>query len=43
MPLRFETRASDSSWIDTVWTSTSEQVTEMTSVATACWGLVLAA
>ncbi|MFF3442898.1 helix-turn-helix domain-containing protein [Streptosporangium sp. NPDC002721] len=40
MPLRFETRASGSSWIDTVWTSTSEQVTEMTSVATACWGLV---
>lgn len=38
--LRFETRASDSSWVDTVWTCTSEQVTRMTSVATVCWGLV---
>ena len=38
--LRFETRASDSLWVDTVWTCTSEQVAEMTSVATACWGLV---
>lgn len=38
--LRFETRASDSSWVDTVWTCASERVTEMTSVATACWGLV---
>ncbi|MGW5670533.1 helix-turn-helix domain-containing protein [Micromonospora sp. NPDC003776] len=40
MGLRFTTRASDSAWIDTVWTCTSEHVTEMTSVATACWGLV---
>ena len=38
--LRFETRASDSPWIDTVWSCTSEQVTEMTSVAAVCWGLV---
>jgi AraC-like DNA-binding protein len=38
--LRFENRASDSPWIDTVWTCTSEQVTEMTSVAAVCWGLV---
>ena len=38
--LRFETRASDSPWVDTVWTCTSEQVASMTSVATACWGLV---
>ncbi|WP_062439942.1 helix-turn-helix domain-containing protein [Herbidospora daliensis] len=40
MTLRFETRASDSAWVDSVWTCTSERVTEMTSVATACWGLV---
>ncbi|MFD1321037.1 helix-turn-helix domain-containing protein [Micromonospora sonneratiae] len=40
MGLRFMTRASDSPWVDTVWTCMSEQVTEMTSVATACWGLV---
>ena len=38
--LRFATRASDSPWIDTVWTCTSERVTEMTSVAAVCWGLV---
>lgn len=38
--LWFQTRASDSSWVDTVWTCTSEQVTEMTSVAAVCWGLV---
>jgi hypothetical protein len=38
--LRFETRASDSAWVDTVWTCTSEQVTEMTSVAAVSWGLV---
>ena len=38
--LRFETRRSDSPWIDTVWTCTSEQVTAMTSVAGARWGLV---
>ncbi|NUT17996.1 MAG: helix-turn-helix domain-containing protein [Hamadaea sp.] len=40
MGLRFETRGSDSPWIDTVWTCTSEQVTEMTSVAGVSWGLV---
>lgn len=40
MRLRFETRASDSPWVDTVWTCTSEQVAEMTSVAAVCWGLV---
>jgi hypothetical protein len=38
--LRFETRASDSPWVDTVWTCLSERVVEMTSVATVCWGLV---
>jgi len=38
--LRFKTRASDSPWVDTVWTCTSEQVVEMTSVATVSWGLV---
>jgi hypothetical protein len=38
--LQFETRASDSTWVDTVWTCTSEHVTEMTSVAAASWGLV---
>ncbi|TDB73838.1 AraC family transcriptional regulator [Actinomadura sp. KC216] len=40
MELRFGTRQSDSPWVDTVWTCTSEQVTEMTSVAAVCWGLV---
>ena len=40
MGLRFETRGSDSPWVDTVWTCTSEQVAEMTSVAAVCWGLV---
>jgi hypothetical protein len=40
MGLRFETRRSDSPWVDTVWTCTSEQVTAMTSVAGARWGLV---
>ncbi|GAB3842236.1 helix-turn-helix domain-containing protein [Dactylosporangium cerinum] len=40
MALRFETRASDSPWVDTVWTCTSAQVAEMTSVAGVCWGLV---
>lgn len=38
--LRFGTRESDSPWIDAVWTCTSEQVTEMTSVAGVRWGLV---
>ncbi|ADD42382.1 helix-turn-helix domain-containing protein [Stackebrandtia nassauensis] len=40
MGLRFETRASDSPWVDSVWTCTSERVTEMTSVAAVRWGLV---
>ncbi|KUJ67382.1 AraC family transcriptional regulator [Streptomyces albus subsp. albus] len=40
MELRFETRRSDSPWVDTVWTCTSEQVTTMTSVAGVRWGLV---
>ncbi|NKZ02703.1 helix-turn-helix domain-containing protein [Actinomadura latina] len=40
MELRFETRRSDSPWVDAVWTCTSEQVTEMTSVAGVRWGLV---
>lgn len=38
--LRFETRRSDSPWVDTVWTCTSEQVTAMTSVAGVRLGLV---
>nr|WP_246400460.1 helix-turn-helix domain-containing protein [Jiangella mangrovi] len=38
--MRFETRASDSPWVDSVWTCTSEQVTRMTSVAAVRWGLV---
>ena len=38
--LRFETRASDSPWVDTVWTCASEHVAEMTSVAAVCRGLV---
>jgi hypothetical protein len=38
--LRFGTRASDSPWIDSVWTCTSERVTQMTSVAAVRWGLV---
>ncbi|TDC69699.1 AraC family transcriptional regulator [Actinomadura sp. GC306] len=40
MELRFGTRQSDSPWVGTVWTCTSEQVTEMTSVAGVRWGLV---
>ncbi|MEW9555050.1 helix-turn-helix domain-containing protein [Nonomuraea sp. NPDC050783] len=40
MGLRFRTRASDSAWVDSVWTCTSEQVTAMTSVAGVRWGLV---
>ncbi|GGW99497.1 AraC family transcriptional regulator [Streptomyces malachitofuscus] len=40
MGLRFETRRSDSPWVDTVWTCTSAQVTAMTSVAGARLGLV---
>ncbi|MFG3558141.1 helix-turn-helix domain-containing protein [Micromonospora sp. NPDC047557] len=40
MGLQFTTRRSDSPWVDTVWTCTSEQTTSMTSVAGARWGLV---
>ena len=40
MGLRFETRRSDSPWVDAVWTCTSEQVTAMTSVAGVRCGLV---
>jgi hypothetical protein len=38
--LLFETRRSDSPWVDTVWTCASERVTAMTSVAGVRWGLV---
>jgi hypothetical protein len=38
--LRFETRRSDSAWVDAVWTCTSERVTAMTSVAGVRCGLV---
>jgi Helix-turn-helix domain len=38
--LKFDSRASDSSWISTVWTCTSEDVTTMTAVASETWGLV---
>ncbi|MDG4828991.1 helix-turn-helix domain-containing protein [Solwaraspora sp. WMMD1047] len=40
MGLLFETRGSDSPWVDTVWTCASERVTAMTSVAGVRWGLV---
>lgn len=40
MPLTFTTRASDLPWVNAVWTCTSDAVAEMTSVATARWGLV---
>ncbi|MBB4751176.1 helix-turn-helix domain-containing protein [Actinoplanes lobatus] len=40
MELRFETRRSDSPWVDAVWTCASERVTAMTSVAGVRWGLV---
>jgi hypothetical protein len=40
VPLLFDSRASDSPWVDTVWTCRSPRVTEMTSVATATLGLV---
>ncbi|MFD3704243.1 helix-turn-helix domain-containing protein [Nocardia sp. NPDC058658] len=36
----FETRGSDSPWVESVWTCRSEQVAEMTSVASETWGLV---
>lgn len=38
--LRFSSRPSDSSWISTVWTCTSENITTMTAVASETWGLV---
>jgi AraC-like DNA-binding protein len=38
--LTFDTRGSQSPWIASVWTCRSEQVAEMTSVATETWGLV---
>lgn len=41
MGLRFTTRGSDSPWVDVVWTCTSDQVSEMTSVAATRCGLVL--
>ncbi|MFD7389414.1 helix-turn-helix domain-containing protein [Streptomyces sp. NPDC059852] len=40
MELRFGIRRSDSPWVDSVWTCTSERVTTMTSVAGVRWGLV---
>ncbi|MGW6456189.1 helix-turn-helix domain-containing protein [Streptomyces sp. NPDC055078] len=40
MELCFETRRSDSPWVGSVWSCTSERVTTMTSVAGVCWGLV---
>jgi len=40
MNLRFTTRRSDSPWVDVVWTCTSDQVSEMTSVAGARCGLI---
>ncbi|MFD7513046.1 helix-turn-helix domain-containing protein [Streptomyces sp. NPDC059853] len=40
MGLRFDTRRSDSPWVDTVWTCTSGRTTAMTSVAGVRWGLV---
>ncbi|MEV0717799.1 helix-turn-helix domain-containing protein [Asanoa sp. NPDC050611] len=40
MALLFDTRASDSPWVESVWTCTSDGVFEMTSVAEVSWGLV---
>ncbi|MEU4879685.1 helix-turn-helix domain-containing protein [Streptomyces althioticus] len=40
MGLWFETRVSDSPWVDSVWTCTSDRVTTMTSVAGVRLGLV---
>lgn len=40
MGLLFGTRASDSPWVESVWTCRSEHVSEMTSVASETWGLV---
>lgn len=38
--LLFATRASDSPWVESVWTCRSDDVSEMTSVASETWGLV---
>lgn len=40
MGLIITSRGSDSPWIDSVWTSSSTRVSEMTSVASETWGLV---
>lgn len=40
MGLEIVTRASDSPWIDSVWTSRSDAVSQMTAVASETWGLV---
>ncbi|MEU4313229.1 AraC family transcriptional regulator [Nocardia sp. NPDC024068] len=40
MGLVFGTRASDSPWVESVWTCRSDEVEEMTSVASETWGLV---
>ncbi|MGW1742745.1 helix-turn-helix domain-containing protein [Nocardia sp. NPDC001965] len=40
MGLLFATRASDSPWVESVWTCRSDDVSEMTSVASETWGLV---
>ncbi|GIG68845.1 helix-turn-helix domain-containing protein [Phytomonospora endophytica] len=40
MRLLFGTRPSESSWIRSVWTCASGELTEMTSVASPTWGLV---
>ncbi|MFE3442447.1 helix-turn-helix domain-containing protein [Nocardia sp. NPDC059180] len=40
MGLLFETRASDSPWVESIWTCRAEQVSTMTSVASETWGLV---
>ena len=40
MGLEIGTRASDSPWISAVWTSRSDAVSQMTSVASETWGLV---
>ncbi|MDO3646241.1 helix-turn-helix domain-containing protein [Nocardia mangyaensis] len=40
MGLHFDTRESDSPWVESVWTCRSDEVSTMTSVATETWGLV---
>lgn len=40
MVLHNVTRSSDSSWVSSVWTSRSDEVVEMTAVASETWGLV---